>query len=178
MELAPWSQIHPWLVIDGSKEAGNQLVPMTTLYVPPWWLPHSSWVSFLRSSITDDTGWCGVGSRFYGEVVRQRYMTTMCGPRCRVGDLPERVVMAGSTGCTLISQCTTGVLPHPAPESNQSATEPGEVASTSHDPDTLRTGFVKTLIGVWSVVLFWKRQRLGGGGRDNDASGWPLANVC
>ena len=65
MELAPWSQIHPWLVIDGSKEAGNQLVPMTTLYVPPRWLPHSTWVSFLRSSITDDTGWCGVGSRFY-----------------------------------------------------------------------------------------------------------------
>ena len=37
--------------------------------------------------------------------------------------------------CTLITQCATGVQPHPAPESNQ--TGPGEAASTSHHPHIL-----------------------------------------
>ena len=36
--------------------------------------------------------------------------------------------------CTLITQCATGVQPHPAPESNQ--TRPGEAASTRHHPHT------------------------------------------
>jgi hypothetical protein len=45
--------------------------------------------------------------------------------------------------CRLITQCTTGVQPNPAPGSNQ--TPPGEAAETSRHPHSLHSGgFVKT----------------------------------